>query len=290
MKHVGSLMLNTGNGGNNSAPVVAGARLNGNIKGCYFTPSDSRFGKIYVPRLCLPEAFQNDPFSGLKQIYIVTLAEDWSVRSRMPQAADVRCVRLCVCVSACLSVPHSLQTLTLTLPSPPFTFRSIGEFGSIATETEALLIQANCNHQPYSEDAVEPLRNILAEFGVEEGGGNGDSGSSSEASGWNIPPAEVAKRRDLRNTRIFTIDPPNAKDLDDALHITPLDDGTYVCVYIYVYIHIYIYIYICLLCPLSYAPTITNPSPRLYIYYRYLRDWRAHSGCVLLLAAEHEPG
>eukprot|EP00605_Chrysophyceae_sp_TOSAG23-4_P000687 GSChrysophyteH1.ASY1.ANO1.771.1 assembled CDS len=166
-------MLNTGNGGNNSAPVVAGARLNGNIKGCYFTPSDSRFGKIYVPRLCLPEAFQNDPFSGLKQIYIVTLAEDWSVRSRMPQAADVRCV-------------------------------SIGEFGSIATETEALLIQANCNHQPYSEDAVEPL-----------------------PSGWNIPPAEVAKRRDLRDTRIFTIDPPNAKDLDDALHITPLDDGTY---------------------------------------------------------------
>eukprot|EP00606_Chrysophyceae_sp_TOSAG23-5_P000154 GSChrysophyteH2.ASY1.ANO1.1106.1 assembled CDS len=164
-------MLNTGNGGNNSAPVVAGARLNGNIKGCYFTPSDSRFGKIYVPRLCLPEAFQNDPFSGLKQIYIVTLAEDWSVRSRMPQAADVR---------------------------------SIGEFGSIATETEALLIQANCNHQPYSEDAVEPL-----------------------PSGWNIPPAEVAKRRDLRDTRIFTIDPPNAKDLDDALHITPLDDGTY---------------------------------------------------------------
>ena len=116
-------MLNTGNGGNNSAPE-AGARLSGNIKGCYFTPSDSRFGKIYVPRLCLPEAFQNDPFSGLKQIYIVTLAEDWSVRSRMPQAADVRCVCVCecVCLTVCPSLapnPNSNPPLPPPSPSDP---------------------------------------------------------------------------------------------------------------------------------------------------------------------------
>lgn len=28
-----------------------------------------------------------------------------------------------------------------------------------------------------------------------------------------------------RDTRVFTIDPPTAKDLDDALHITPLPGG-----------------------------------------------------------------
>jgi exoribonuclease R len=33
-------------------------------------------------------------------------------------------------------------------------------------------------------------------------------------------------RKDLRAYRIFTIDPPTAKDLDDAMHVTLLDDGT----------------------------------------------------------------
>ena len=34
-------------------------------------------------------------------------------------------------------------------------------------------------------------------------------------------------RRDLRNHRVFTIDPETAKDLDDALHIVKNEDGTY---------------------------------------------------------------
>jgi len=37
----------------------------------------------------------------------------------------------------------------------------------------------------------------------------------------------ISNRRDLRGYRIFTIDPPSAKDLDDALHITALEDGTF---------------------------------------------------------------
>lgn len=34
-------------------------------------------------------------------------------------------------------------------------------------------------------------------------------------------------RRDLRQTRIFSIDPPTARDLDDALSIDALTDGTF---------------------------------------------------------------
>lgn len=34
-------------------------------------------------------------------------------------------------------------------------------------------------------------------------------------------------RRDLREHRLFTIDPETAKDLDDALHIIKNEDGTY---------------------------------------------------------------
>ena len=36
---------------------------------------------------------------------------------------------------------------------------------------------------------------------------------------------EVAKRRDLRSWRIFSIDPITARDLDDALSIEPLEGG-----------------------------------------------------------------
>jgi len=42
-----------------------------------------------------------------------------------------------------------------------------------------------------------------------------------------IPERELEVRRDLRQERIFTIDPPSAKDLDDALSVKANDDGTY---------------------------------------------------------------
>jgi protein SSD1 len=44
---------------------------------------------------------------------------------------------------------------------------------------------------------------------------------------WEIPASEYEKRKDLRNVRIFSIDPPTARDLDDALSIELLKDGTY---------------------------------------------------------------
>ena len=40
-----------------------------------------------------------------------------------------------------------------------------------------------------------------------------------------IPESEVSKRLDLRNKDIMTIDPVDAKDFDDALHVTELDNG-----------------------------------------------------------------
>jgi exoribonuclease R len=36
---------------------------------------------------------------------------------------------------------------------------------------------------------------------------------------WIIPAEEISKRLDLREKRIFTIDPITAKDLDDALSV-----------------------------------------------------------------------
>ncbi|WP_400075736.1 ribonuclease R [Winogradskyella sp. R77965] len=42
-----------------------------------------------------------------------------------------------------------------------------------------------------------------------------------------IKPEEIAKRRDMRKDLTFTIDPKDAKDFDDALSFTVLDNGLY---------------------------------------------------------------
>ena len=44
---------------------------------------------------------------------------------------------------------------------------------------------------------------------------------------WRVRPADLACRRDLRGARIFSIDPPTARDLDDALSIEAQSDGTW---------------------------------------------------------------
>lgn len=40
-----------------------------------------------------------------------------------------------------------------------------------------------------------------------------------------IPPDEIARRTDFRQHRVFTIDPVDAKDFDDAIHVTRLKNG-----------------------------------------------------------------
>ncbi len=45
--------------------------------------------------------------------------------------------------------------------------------------------------------------------------------------GSGIPSSEIAKRRDMRDTTTFTIDPVDAKDFDDALSFQVLPDGNY---------------------------------------------------------------
>lgn len=42
-----------------------------------------------------------------------------------------------------------------------------------------------------------------------------------------IPDSEIKRRRDIRNEVVFTIDPDDAKDFDDALSIRMLDNGNY---------------------------------------------------------------
>mgnify|MGYP000845521979 FL=1 len=51
--------------------------------------------------------------------------------------------------------------------------------------------------------------------------------AAAEAIPLEIPESEQVRRLDLRQKRVFTIDPSDAKDFDDALHIEQLDDDRF---------------------------------------------------------------
>ena len=82
----------------------------------------------------------------------------------------------------------------------------LGKPGQLETDVQALLLAENVNDDDLFDD------DILA---------------CLPATPWTIPQDEYAVRRDLRDARIFSIDPETAKDLDDALSIEPLDNGVY---------------------------------------------------------------
>ncbi|KAI9508940.1 SSD1 protein [Russula earlei] len=81
----------------------------------------------------------------------------------------------------------------------------LGPIGDIEVETSALLKDSNFPAEDFSESVLKCLPPMP----------------------WTIPDHEYEVRTDLREDRIFTIDPDGAKDLDDALSIKLNDDGTY---------------------------------------------------------------
>ncbi|XP_066477175.1 DIS3-like exonuclease 2 [Tiliqua scincoides] len=82
--------------------------------------------------------------------------------------------------------------------------QSLGQAGEIEPETEGILMEYGVDFSDFSPEVLQCLPQNLP---------------------WTIPPAELAKRRDLREECIFTIDPSTAKDLDDALSCKLLPDG-----------------------------------------------------------------
>uniref|UniRef100_A0A670K1N9 DIS3-like exonuclease 2 n=1 Tax=Podarcis muralis TaxID=64176 RepID=A0A670K1N9_PODMU len=84
--------------------------------------------------------------------------------------------------------------------------QSLGQAGEIEPETEGILTEYGVDFSDFQPDVLECLPQSLP---------------------WVIPPEEFAKRRDLRQECIFTIDPSTARDLDDALSCKPLPDGNF---------------------------------------------------------------
>ncbi|KAF9438177.1 hypothetical protein BGZ76_009384 [Entomortierella beljakovae] len=83
--------------------------------------------------------------------------------------------------------------------------RELGNIGNIDIETEALLADNNVTTTAFGEKVEKCLPDLP----------------------WIVQEKELTGRRDLRQACTFTIDPATAKDLDDAVSCTPLQDGTF---------------------------------------------------------------
>lgn len=85
--------------------------------------------------------------------------------------------------------------------------RTIGEIGDRDTESEVVLIENDINSRPFSSQVLSCLPPLP----------------------WFVSPEDLANpnRKDLRLLRVFSVDPPGCKDIDDALHCTPLLNGNF---------------------------------------------------------------
>jgi exosome complex exonuclease DIS3/RRP44 len=89
--------------------------------------------------------------------------------------------------------------------------RSLGELESKGAETEALLLEWDVQYRPFPKTVLDCLPSEGHDWRVP---------ASIEDPGWR-------GRRDLRDKIVCSIDPPGAKDLDDALHARRLPNGNF---------------------------------------------------------------
>jgi len=88
---------------------------------------------------------------------------------------------------------------------------------NVEGETKALLVENGVDHGDFPPGVLRDVEESV-ESGRFLDGASGDMG-------WRPTEDMYVGRRDYRAQRVFTIDPTTARDLDDALHITPLEDG-----------------------------------------------------------------
>lgn len=85
--------------------------------------------------------------------------------------------------------------------------RTIGKIGDPETESEVVMIENDINSRPFSAQVLACLPSLP----------------------WSLSSADVndPNRDDLRHVRVFSVDPPGCKDIDDALHCTLLSNGNF---------------------------------------------------------------
>lgn len=81
--------------------------------------------------------------------------------------------------------------------------RALGPLGDKDTENEVLLLEHDVPHSKFSKEVLSFLPKLP----------------------WLITDEDVAKRVDLRDIAICSVDPPGCTDIDDALHCRQLSNG-----------------------------------------------------------------
>ncbi|KAL3816226.1 hypothetical protein ACHAXA_002172 [Cyclostephanos tholiformis] len=90
---------------------------------------------------------------------------------------------------------------------------------TVRDETRALLVENGVDHGDFPQEALRDVDTSV------ESGRYIDACKGDDDHGWRPTEEMLCGRRDYRRHRVFTIDPTTARDLDDALHITPMPDG-----------------------------------------------------------------
>ncbi|KAH3667157.1 hypothetical protein OGAPHI_002806 [Ogataea philodendri] len=91
--------------------------------------------------------------------------------------------------------------------------RVLGDIEDKDAEQEALLLEHDVEYRPFSKNVLDCLPKEGHDWKVPENLQNGDE--------------QLAKRRDLRDKLVCSIDPPGCVDIDDALHAQLLPNGNY---------------------------------------------------------------
>ncbi|QPG75771.1 exosome catalytic subunit dis3 [Brettanomyces nanus] len=91
--------------------------------------------------------------------------------------------------------------------------RTLGDIEEKDAEQEALLLEHDIEYRPFSKNVLSCLPKEGHDWKVPENLNNGD--------------VLLAKREDLRDRLICSIDPPGCVDIDDALHAKKLSNGNY---------------------------------------------------------------
>jgi DIS3-like exonuclease 2 len=93
----------------------------------------------------------------------------------------------------------------------------LGDAEDLATATAALVAEhAVLGASAFSDEALRCLPEVPVFF---------DPATGESHRRWTVPERERLTRRDFTKTRVVSIDPPTARDLDDALHCERLPDG-----------------------------------------------------------------
>ena len=221
-------------------------------------PLDQRIPWVMIPRHEAPKEFLARPASHARTLFAGQLNSRWPPQGRFPlghllqsigeageigaetdallRQAAVRDGPFSEEVMACLR-PFEAQLVDITVPAtlPPQPPVPVQPAAAPAAGAAVAAVVGGSHHGMSAGEApaeamtssAPPATGTHVTVTPETPAAAAASGVASLSTvvkkSWAIPPDEIARRRDLRSYRIFTCDPWNAKDLDDALHIIPLD-------------------------------------------------------------------